>query len=77
MKLLYFLKIFIFFFDEENKLVKGYQFMKRWKIEKDKSNYILYYENKNNILSIDGEKAVISGNNNNRNNQLFQFVDLI
>ena len=72
-----FSKDFYLFFDEENKLVKGYQFMKRWKIEKDKSNYILYYENKNNILSIDGEKAVISGNNNNRNNQLFQFVDLI
>ena len=71
-----FSKDFYLSYDEQNKLVNGYQFMKRWKFEKDKSNYLLYYENKNNILSIDGDKAVVR-NNYNRNNQLFQFIDLI
>ena len=71
-----FSKDFYLSYDKEKKLVNGYQFMKRWTFEKDKSNYLLYYENKNNILSINGNIAVISGNNFNRNNQLFQFIDL-
>ena len=61
--------------DENSKIVKGYQFMKRWRYELENENYILYYENKNNILTIDNEKAIISGQNYKSNNQLFQFID--
>ena len=64
--------------DEKNKIVNGYQFMKRWKIQRDNfNNYLLYYENGNNILTINGNNAIVSWNNYNRNNQLFQFIDII
>ena len=73
-----FSKNFYLSYDEEKKIVTGYQFMKRWQIKKSSSNYLLYYESKNNILTIsgdNGDEAIISGNNN-KNNQLFQFIDI-
>ena len=64
-------------FDESQKKVNGYKFMKRWKYEIDNSNFIIYFENKNNILTLNGEKAFITGLNNNKENQIFQFIDII
>ena len=71
-----FSKNFYLSYDEENKIVNGYQYMKRWKIENKKSNYLLYYKKKNNILTVNGYNLVISGNKDNKN-QLFQFIDII
>ena len=53
-------------FDESQKKVNGYKFMKRWKYEIDNSNFIIYFENKNNILTLNEEKAFITGLNNNK-----------
>ena len=72
-----FSKDFYLFYDEKNEIVKGYQFMIRWKFEKYDSNYLLYFGNKNNILTVDGSRAVISGNNNNKSDKLYQFIDII
>ena len=66
---------FYLFIDETKKIAKGDQFMKVWKFECINNNYIIYYENKDKILSLDNEAAIITGENNNRNKQLFQFID--
>ena len=60
------------FVDENNKIVKGDQYMKRWKYEVINKQFLIYYENKNNILTNNGNKAIINTKNNN---QLFDFVD--
>ena len=62
------------FVDENNKIVKGDQYMKRWKYEVINKQFLIYYENKNNILTNNGNKAIIYSKNDN---QLFDFVDEI
>ena len=64
-------------FDENLKIVNGYQYMKRWKYEIEKLNFIIYFENKNNILTENEDKAIITGLNNNKENQIFQFIDIL
>ncbi len=61
-------------YDENKKKVEGYQYMKRWICEKEDEQYYLYYENKNNRLTISGEDAVIE-NEIKKDDQLFEFVD--
>ena len=58
--------------DENSKIVKGDQYMKRWKYEEINKQFLIYYENKNNILTNNGNKAIIDNNNNYK---LFDFVD--
>ena len=60
------------FVDENSKIVKGDQYMKRWKFEKINNQFLIYYENKKNILTNNGNKAIIY---TKCNNQLFDFVD--
>ena len=60
------------FVDENSKIVKGDQYMKRWKYEEINKQFLIYYENKNNILTNNGNKAIIDNNNNYK---LFDFVD--
>ena len=60
------------FVDENSKIVKGDQYMKRWKYEKINNQFLIYYENKNNILINNENKAIINSNNNN---QLFDLID--
>ena len=48
--------------------------MKRWKVEKVNEKYYLYYENKNNILTISGENVVVK-NTIIKDDQLFYFID--
>jgi len=63
-------------FDKNEGIVKGYPYMKRWKCEKKDSYYLIYLEDKNNMLTIDGDKALIRNENKNQNNQLFLFIDI-
>ena len=60
------------FVDENSKIVKGDQYMKRWKYEEVNKQFLIYYENKKNILTNNGNKAIVY---TKCNNQLFDFVD--
>ena len=62
------------YYDEKSNIVKGDQFMKRWKYEKSGEQYYIYYGNKNNILTISGQRLIIS-NKKKKEDQLFAFVD--
>ena len=63
-------------FDKNEGIVKGYPYMKRWKYEKKDSYYLIYFEDKNNMLTIEGDKALIRNENKKQNNQLFLFIDI-
>ena len=68
---------FYLYVDGTNRMAKGHQFMIRWKCEQYNGNYIIYLENKNNVLSIDKERAIIIAQNNNYiYNQLFELFDV-
>ena len=59
---------------DEKKIVKGDQYMKRWKYKEESHQIYIYYENKNNILNIRGNNAIISNSTKN-NDALFEFID--
>ena len=61
------------YMDENNK-VKGYQYMKKWKYGQEKNKFYIYYGNKNNMLIISGNKAIINNEKKN-DNHLFDFID--
>jgi len=63
-------------FDKNEGIVKGNPSMKRWKCELKDTNYSIYFENKNNMLTIDGDKALVRKENKKRENQLFIFIDI-
>ena len=62
--------------DKNGGIVKGFPYMKRWKCEKKIYNYFIYFEDKNNMLTIDGDKALLKNENKNQKNQLFSFIDI-
>ena len=63
-------------FDKNEGIVKGSPYMKRWKCEIKNSYYSIYFEDKNNMLTIEGDKALIRNENKKQNNQLFLFIDI-
>ena len=63
--------------DENEGIGKGYPYMKRWKCERIINNYLIYFENKNNMLTIDGDKVLLRKGNKKRENQLFLFIDIL
>jgi hypothetical protein len=62
------------YYDEKNNTVAGYQYMERWIYVKEGEQYYICYRNKNNKLTISGEKLIIS-NSIKKEDQLFSFVD--
>ena len=62
--------------DKNEGIAKGYPYMKRWKYEKRFNNYLLYFDDKNNMLTIDDDKALIRNENKKLENQLFNFIDI-
>ena len=62
-------------FNIENKEATGYQFMIVWNIEENNGKQTIYYKNKNNILTIEGNKAIVSNQSNN-SAQSFSFIDI-
>ena len=63
--------------DESKGKAKGEPFMKRYNYEKiDNMEYIFYYENKNNILTIKGNNAILQKENYNRTNQKFKLLEI-
>ena len=58
------------------KIVTGEQFMKIYKFEKINDNeYIFYYDNKNNVLTINGNNASIQNESYNKVNQSFKLIE--
>jgi hypothetical protein len=62
--------------DKNEGIVKGFPYMKRWKCERKVTNYSIYFEDKNNMLTIDEDKALLRNENKNQKNQLFTFIDI-
>ena len=62
--------------DKNERIVKGFPYMTRWKCERKVTNYSIYFEDKNNMLTIDGDKALLSNENKNQKNQLFSLIDI-
>ena len=62
--------------DKNEGIVKGFPYMKRWKCDLKVDNYSIYFEDRNNMLTIDGDKALIRNENKNQKNQLFAFIDV-
>ena len=62
--------------DKNERIAKGFPYMKRWKCEKKVNNYSIYFEDKNNMLTVEGDKAILKSENKNQSNQLFTFIDI-
>ena len=62
--------------DLQKRKVIGEEFMKRYKFEKiNYGEYIFYYENKNNVLTVSGNYPSIKKENNNGKNQRFKLIE--
>ena len=62
--------------DKNEGIVKGFPYMKRWKCELKLKNYSIYFEDNNNMMTIEGDKALLRKENKNQKNQLFAFIDI-
>ncbi len=64
-----------------SKEVTGEEFMKTFKYEEIKNNktteLIIYYNNKNNVLTVSGNKAILQSESNNKEYQRFKLVEEI
>ena len=62
--------------DLEKRKVTSEPYMKRFNYEKINDNeYIFYYKNKNNVLTVSGNKPSIQNENFNRTNQRFKLIE--
>ena len=61
-------------YDKKKNMVKGFQFMKRWKYQKENEYYYFYYENNNKILTINGENLIVR-NTSIKEDQLFDLAE--
>ena len=62
--------------DKNEGIAKGFPYMKRWKCEKKLNSYLLYFDDKNYMLTIEGENALLRNENKYKNNQLCSFIDV-
>ena len=66
--------------DINSKKATGEEFMKTYensyKFEKINNNeYLIYYKDKNNVLTVSGNDAILQKENYNQNNQRFNLVE--
>ena len=60
----------------DTKKATGEEFMKTFKYEEIKTNeYIIYYNDKSNVLTISGNEAILQNESSNKNNQKFKFIE--
>ena len=62
------------YFDKESDTAL-YKAMENFKFEKKGINYLIYFKNKNNVLTVKGNNVVFEKENNNYKDQLFEFID--
>ena len=62
--------------DDNYQKAIGDKYMKRYKFDCIGRNYLFYYENKNNVLTISGNSLILHKENSNKSNQIFKMVEL-
>ena len=60
---------------DKDKIVKGDQFMRRWKYVQEKDQFYIYFEDENNMLNVSGNKAIID-NEKKDDSHLFSLIDI-
>ena len=63
--------------DTNQKRATGEQFMKRYRIEPINNNneYLIYYKDKNNVLTANGNYPYIEKEHSDKSNQIFKFIE--
>ena len=62
--------------EEKNNInIKGSEWMINWKYEEENLKYSFYYKNKNNVLTLSGDYALLNKKNGSKN-QLFHLLDM-
>ena len=61
---------------DDYKNIKGSEWMTKWKFEKKNEKYLFYYIEKNNVLTVDGNNAILTNENYNKFQQ-FELFDII
>ena len=61
---------------DNNKEVICSEFMNNWKYEEIDSNYLLFSQNKNYVLTLDGNNVILEKENISNNSQLFELFDI-
>ena len=61
---------------DDNKNIKGSEWMTNWKYEEKNNKFLLYYIDKNNVLTLDGNNARLEKENSNKIQQ-FELFDYI
>ena len=69
-----FSKDYYLYVDEENN-IKGSEWMINWKYEKENSKYFFYYKDKNNVLTLSQNNALLEKRNRSKR-QLFHLLDM-
>ena len=62
------------YFDKESDTAK-YKAMENFKYEKIGNNYLIYFKNKKNVLTVEGNNLVFKEEKSNCKDQLFDFID--
>ena len=62
---------------DNNKEVICSEFMNNWKYEEIDSNYLLFSQNKNYVLTLDGNNVILEKENISNNSQLFELFDIL
>ena len=60
---------------DNNKNIKGSEWMTNWKYEKKNDKYLFYYKDKNNVITLDGNNARLESENYNKIQQ-FELFDI-
>ena len=65
----------------DSKKATGEEFMQRFKYEEIKNNkyteYLIYYNDKNNVLTVSGNQAILQSVSNNNEYQKFKLIEEI
>ena len=62
------------YFDKNSDVAK-YKAMEKYKYEQKGKNFLIYYENKNNVLTVKGDKICFEKERSNKDDQIFEFID--
>ena len=62
------------YFDKNSDVAKN-KAMEKFKYEQNDKNFLIYYGNKNNVLTVNGDKISFEKERSNKNSQLFEFID--
>ena len=62
----------------DTKKATGEEFMKTFKYEEIKDNeYLIYYNDKNNVLTVNGNQPILQKESYDKSNQKFKFIEIV